>query len=652
MDKKSNTDNFIRGGQTFSLSIHMFFQNLKSQLKYLGITLATICLISGYFATNEIERKWTLKWVQSYAMSEHFNKSNSKTKIEVNGKKIERTWGWIHKNPSIIAYKESLIFSLKMAAAFSFLLCIFAIYAHTRYLIRRGNKATKDEHIRGALTGTKKELISLSKDLIRRYKKERGDSTLSVCDIPLVQGSETAGIATVGSPGVGKSETHIDIAAQLRSSNRKAIIYDLGGALTKKFYRPGKDIILNPLDERCAEWDVWSEGKSKQHYAAISEALIPDDGSDPIWYQAPRIVLTHVMKKLGEMNATPEMSHLQRILFRMDAKKLAGVLSDTDAKSVFNLDAEKMAGSIRSIIATYTESFTLLHSGVNSFSITDWVNDDEDDRWVFITCREVDRPLLAPLITVWFEIFSRAILSLEPSYARRVGCFLDELPTLQRIPSLENALNTGRKFGLVPVLGFQAKSQMNTTYGEEETKTILGAIPTYVAFRCNGINAAEDSAEELGKSDQKQASEGSTVGQADSRDAQSLNRQNNNDKKIVMASEIQSLQDLQCYFRGSRGLPITLLDIIKRNIPDTQKAFIERKNETLIDDDTLEPMGVIEDIDAYLDEVESRVDEEEQAKKDYLQSMQKNSTNQQKQGPTSSQTKEPEPHKDNSPSIL
>jgi len=614
--------NFIQGGQAFNLSLNMFVQNIKTQAKFLGLAMALGCLAIAYTTSDENERKWSFIYAKSYAFSHYLGLGENETTIELkNGKKATLTHNKIIQNKSIIKYKNSLSDSLVISGISSVFLCLLLIYLHTRFLVRTGEKSVEDEHIRGATTSDKKELIRKSKYLINRYSKQRGNSTMSICDVPLVQGSETAGIATVGSPGVGKSETHIDIACQLRDSGKKAMVYDLGGQMTKKFFRPEKDIILNPYDVRCAQWDVWSEGKDEQLYAAIAEALIPDEGGDPIWYQAPRITLTHIMKKLGEMNSSPDMSHLKRVLFKLDAKRLAGVLSDTDARSVFNLDAEKMAASIQGIMATYTKPFTLLESGSNDFSIVDWVNDDDDDRWVFVTCREVDKATLRPLLTVWFEIFARSVLSLEPSYSRRIGCLLDELPTLQRIPSLENALNTGRKFGLVPVIGFQAESQMNTTYGEEETKTIMGAIPNYVAFRCNGIKAAEASAEELGKSDLKQATEGSTVGQTASRDAQSLNRQNNSDKKIVMASEIQSLQDLECYLRLSRGLPIAKVDTKKRNLADTQPAFILKKQENLIESDTLNPVNMITDIDDYLDEIDRKVTEEEQLKKDYIASV-------------------------------
>lgn len=625
MSGKTSLTNFIQGGQAFNLSVNMFIQNIKTQAKYLGLAVALACLSIAYLTSSETERKWSYIYAKSYISSQYLGLGDRTTIIELsNGKKVNQKHSDLVKNAAIIRHKNSLISNLEIAAISSVFLCIFFIYLHTKFLVRKGEESIEDEHIRGAKISNKKELILKSRALISRYKKERGESTMSICDVPLVQGSETAGIATVGSPGVGKSETHIDIAAQLRSKNSKAMVYDLGGQMTKKFYRPDKDIILNPYDVRCAQWDVWCEGKEEQLYAAIAEALIPDDGGDPIWYQAPRITLKHIMKKLGEMNASPDMSHLKRILFKMDSKRLAGVLNDTDAKSVFNLDSEKMAASIAAIMATYTESFSLLESGANGFSIVDWVKDDDDDRWVFVTCRDVDKATLRPLITVWFEIFSRSVLSLEPSYSRRIGCLLDELPTLQRIPSLENALNTGRKFGLVPVIGFQAESQMNTTYGEEETKTIMGAIPSYVAFRCNGIKAAESSAEELGKSDLKQASEGSTVGQTASRDAQSLNRQNNSDKKIVMASEVQALQDLECFLRFSRGLPIAKVEAKKRNIPDTQQAFILKKQENLIESDTLEPVNMITDIDEYLNEIDRKVTEEEDLKRDYIKSVTSN----------------------------
>ncbi|MFS1963304.1 type IV secretion system DNA-binding domain-containing protein [Vibrio lentus] len=41
----------------------------------------------------------------------------------------------------------------------------------------------------------------------------------------------------------------------------EAIIYDKGCVFTSKFYRPETDVILNPFDARCANWDVWCDAK-------------------------------------------------------------------------------------------------------------------------------------------------------------------------------------------------------------------------------------------------------------------------------------------------------------------------------------------------------------------------------------------------------
>ncbi|MFS1941258.1 type IV secretion system DNA-binding domain-containing protein [Vibrio splendidus] len=44
---------------------------------------------------------------------------------------------------------------------------------------------------------------------------------------------------------------------------------------TSKFYRPETDVILNPFDARCANWDVWCDAKDAPHFENMAAALIP-----------------------------------------------------------------------------------------------------------------------------------------------------------------------------------------------------------------------------------------------------------------------------------------------------------------------------------------------------------------------------------------
>lgn len=71
----------------------------------------------------------------------------------------------------------------------------------------------------------------------------------------------TRGSLIVGQMGAGKTEFLFSIVAQNRQFKyfNRMIFHDIKGDIAEKFYRKGKDIILNPFDKRGAVWDFFEE---------------------------------------------------------------------------------------------------------------------------------------------------------------------------------------------------------------------------------------------------------------------------------------------------------------------------------------------------------------------------------------------------------
>jgi type IV secretory pathway TraG/TraD family ATPase VirD4 len=82
------------------------------------------------------------------------------------------------------------------------------------------------------------------------------------------------------------------------------------------------------------------------------------------------------------------------------------------------------------------------------------VEKGDEGSWLFITVKADQLPSLRPLITVWLDIAISAIMSLKPDHGRRLYCVVDELPTLQKLPSLSDFLARARKYGGCGILGF------------------------------------------------------------------------------------------------------------------------------------------------------------------------------------------------------
>ena len=131
---------------------------------------------------------------------------------------------------------------------------------------------------------------------MRAEISERGcDSVPVMTNVFPARGPSAAGAA--GS--IGSTPRAARSSSTRRASGRRAIVYDTAGTFVEKFYRPGKDILLNPLDKRTAIWSPWVDVPRDYHYDQIAESMIPDKHGDPFWSKAARGTLVAVMRKLA-----------------------------------------------------------------------------------------------------------------------------------------------------------------------------------------------------------------------------------------------------------------------------------------------------------------------------------------------------------------
>jgi hypothetical protein len=86
---------------------------------------------------------------------------------------------------------------------------------------------------------------------------------------------------------------HLDLIQQTEC---RAVVNDFKGELVERFYRPGQDLILNPLDARGLGWTLFNELLSKADLTAIAGSLIPPaKGEDRFWSAAAQDVLRGLM---------------------------------------------------------------------------------------------------------------------------------------------------------------------------------------------------------------------------------------------------------------------------------------------------------------------------------------------------------------------
>ena len=549
--RDNSIGDFTRGGQTTIHFLRMIFQVVKHFFKACLIFWAFVSCLAFYLNTEPVERYLGYKWVESWFFVEGLKDTSHVVSINTgNGQVSKVKSAVILNNPEVINNFNNLYYK----SIYSGVLGVFGMFFVAWFLLRfvhsTGKEQGAEEYVRGG------KLVDIS-ELKKITKKDPSLCKLSLCGVRMPKGADVAHIILMGSPGTGKSVNYCELLSGIRKSGKRAIVYDVGGEFISKFYREGKDVILNPLDARGKRWDVWCECSETSDYIQLSESFIPDaPKADPFWTKSARIVFSSLCEKIGK-EPEPTTKKLMDALLRISIGELMGMVQGTDARSMMSEGAEKMAANIRGVIGSYAQSLRFLHDDGDRFSIRDWVSKDDDDSWVFISCKADQRALMRPLISAWLDTASNALLSLPSDRDRRVFMLIDELPSLNRLPSLEEFLAEARKYGGCGIIGVQNYSQLIRNYTKEGADSIAGLCSSWVVFRCNDEAAgATWASKNLGSTEALETSEGISYGSNEIRDGVNLSRQKRL-RPIVLPSEISNLPDLHGYIRFGRGLPVS-----------------------------------------------------------------------------------------------
>jgi len=563
---------WTRGGQAIVHNVRMttqvFFQTVSA-----GLVLWVIGIV--WYAlekSSEYERFVLAKLVEAAIKAKAAPGTNDPVLFKTpGGYQYWTSADWLLTSgiakKTLHAFESSLLQGAFISGVFALAALIYAWF----YFTRTGRGLGSNEYLRGARFGTIRQV----KRALRRHQK----GSFSIGGVPVPSAFETEHVLLVGAPGTGKTNLIVKMLAGIRASGKRAIVYDAAGTFVEKFYRPGIDTILNPLDQRTATWSPWVDVPREYHYDQIAESTIPDKAGDPFWAKAARGTLVAVLRKLAQQKHTFVSLLLDRLL-RSKLKDLAAFAAGTDAAAFISTEGERTSAGIQAELASVMRSFSYLDDTEDGFSIREWVEKGREDSWLFITVKADQLPSLRPLITVWIDIAISAIMSLTPDQQRRLYCVIDELPTLQKLPSLSDFLARARKYGGCGILGFQSYPQLEATYGIQDAAAITGYCSTWVALRANDSPTAKHVSENLGQVEQVEANEGMSYGVNDMRDGVNLSRLQVT-RPLVMQTEVTNLPNLTGFLRFGRNLPVVRFEDRYNDVRTVSAAFVERTEPPL-----------------------------------------------------------------------
>lgn len=415
--------------------------------------------------------------------------------------------------------------------------------------------------------------------LTKLIRKRRENSDFQMGGVPLLKNKELQHLLVVGTTGAGKTNAINQLLEQIRNKRQKAIIVDVTGSFVEKFYRPGIDKILNPIDARSESWNIWSDCTESYHFEALANSFLSSKSNDEYWVDSARSLFVTTAKNLM---GTPEMitSDFLKYTISSPLYEIEEFYADTSVASFMNQKAEKTAIGIRSTLAVNIKAMELLEdvSSKPDFSIRKWISQEDDDSWLFLVSTPEMREVLKPLITAWVSISTKALMSLRPSSDRRVWFVVDELPALKKIPDLHTMLAEARKYGGCVVLGSQDMPLLDDIYGPNLVRSICNLCSTKLVFRISGSDIAERVSKWIGTQEVSESIENISYGAHQMRDGVSLNTQMK-DKAVITADTLMKLDDLQGYLKLPGDYPVTKLVFEYKSYPVVAETFVSRLEE-------------------------------------------------------------------------
>ena len=445
----------------------------------------------------------------------------------------------------------------------SLLILLFPVgyYIVSKVFTKKAEEIARADHLRGRKILTESELA-------KELPKPRRLPLLRRVKLPIEY--ETQHLLVLGKTGMGKTTLLSQQMEVVRGENLKAIVYDYKGDYIRKFYDPNKDKLLNPLDKRSVAWNIFNDIETELDATALATSLIPPSNivaNERFWLDAARTVFLAILRSCVKDKETTNAAIWKRL--SMPVGELYNYLlghNENAACTFIDPNAKNTASNVMSTVIEFTQIFEKMQHVNGDFSLKRWLIDENETGWLFIVGHEQVKDLLRPILSLAVDFLTRSVLSLPDDLNRRIFFFVDELGTLQYLPSLIDFLTEARSKGGALIAGTQDLGRLRKIYGKDILDTLLVNFTNILSFGIEG-ESAEIVSLLFGEEETTETNVHYNFGPMDVRDGMNL-RKERKIKRVVLASELASLRKFEAYCKLTEG------QLAKGSI---EKKFIEAR---------------------------------------------------------------------------
>lgn len=435
--------------------------------------------------------------------------------------------------------------------------------------------SASDQHLRGAQwmeSGQRQALLKCGDPL-----------QIKIGGIPIPWHLETTHFLIAGTTGAGKSLAINGMLDTIRARQAdRVVMADAGGEAMRRWFEAG-DAILNPLDERSADWSPFAEMRDPWDSELLSRSIIPEgEGSTKSWNGYASQIVGAGIRRLWETGEGTN-GNLLVLLTQSTNEEMLALVEGLPVASMFGKGSEEMLSNIRSIIGSHLGAYAYLNpaTGVDGWSIRRWIEstDDGEKSWLWVPYADTQIETLKPLICAWADLVVSFTLVAGENESRAIWLIADELAALGHLSSLKNALGRGRRYGLRCVFGLQVLSQFRESWGRDGAQTLLGCISNWLILRAGDAETAAEMSKHIGDAEilrTEESSSRSDNGESNSRSTRHVI------EKIMLPSEIMNLPARRGVLCLGEDFPLAAVEIPVFKKPGVIPSFVAKKRPALI----------------------------------------------------------------------
>lgn len=565
------SDTFTQGGQTQIHKFHMIRQVIGTTAKA-GLWVFVITFSLFMWSKHSWHDFWFLLcYIKAFVRIEYLSFCpkgffDASWIVYLNGHVQTISDYSLMHSEQYVQFKNTVCLSLFRYGVYSSLISTLGVAVVSWFWVKMGRKKQATHILSG--------FECVPPKMLQKLVYKNGASPYTIGTVPIPKDAEYQHMMVTGTTGAGKSNMIHQLLQQIRDQGDQAIVVDTTGGIFARFFEEGEDVYLNPLDIRSAKWNMWEEAQTDYVIDEIAESLIPDSKSmESFWIQSARQLFGESFRFLKKKDKK-SYKELIEMTLKIDLRQLQTRLGDTTAASILHPSIDKTALSVRASLANHLRILEHLDETDRGLSLLDFMKKNSKT-WLFLSCQTDQRAFLKPIFSVWLSLIIKGMMKRFENNGTRTWIIIDELASLNKLPSLMTGLSEIRKYGGCFVLGFQDISQIEDIYGHSAAKTLSNLTGTKVLFRAVDTDMALRVSRYMGEQEKEIASESISFGAHQMRDGVNLSHQIRT-KPVVSASQVMQLQNLEAYLRYPGSFPVSKITFSYLKCSLQNLAFIEK----------------------------------------------------------------------------